>query len=55
MHLLVPPDQTVPSRKPVTVSRADFYQVVDGKLMVVRQIGDNLGLFQQVGGLPMRR
>ncbi len=52
MHLLVPPDQTMPSRKPVTFSRAVFYRVVGGKLTVLRQIGDNFGLFQQLGGLP---
>ena len=52
LHLLVPPDQTAPRRKPVTFSRAVFYRVVGGKLTVLRQIGDNLGLFQQLGGLP---
>ena len=51
MHLLVPPDQTAPSRKPVTFSRAVFYRVVGGKLTVIRQIGDNFGLFQQLGGM----
>ncbi len=52
MHLLMPPDQTMPSRKPVTFSRAVFYRVMGGKLNVMRQIGDNFGLFQQLGGVP---
>ena len=51
MHLLVPPDQTVPLRTPVTFSRAVFYRVVEGKLTVIRQIGDNFGLFQHLGGV----
>ncbi len=51
LHLLVPPDHMAPSRKPVTFSRAVFYRVAGGKLTVLRQIGDNFGLFQQLGGL----
>ncbi len=51
MHLLVPPDQTVPHRTPVTFSRAVFYRVVAGKLTVMRQIGDNFGLFQHLSGV----
>src|SRR3712207_654299 len=51
LHLLVPPDQTTPSRTPVTFSRAVFYRVVAGKLTVMRQIGDNFGLFQHLSGV----
>ena len=52
VHLLSPPDEATPARKKaVSFSRAVFYRVAGGKLAVVRQIGDNFGLFQQLGGL----